>query len=88
MLKADYIGQSPNMEVEKIKDIKNPVQVRIVIGEVEYTVEESDAKYLLEELEDKLLDYNWTRNGLESRIDDLEQEVEHLEAELKSIRGW
>jgi hypothetical protein len=82
MIKAEYIGESPSIDIEKSKWAYDN-QVTITISEFEICLDEADAIELLEGLEETLIKWEDTRSGLESKIEDLTEEVEDLKALLK-----
>jgi len=82
MLKADYIGERPSVDIERTKWQTNN-QVTITISEFEISLDEADAKELLDGLEETLIPWEDTRSGLESKIEDLNDEIEKLTALLK-----
>jgi hypothetical protein len=82
MIKAEYIGESPNIDIEKTKFTVNN-QVTITISEFEICLDEADAKELLDGLEETLIPFDDTRSGLEHKIEDLTEELEDLKALLK-----
>jgi hypothetical protein len=82
MIRAEYIGENPSIDIEKTKFIHNN-EVTITISEFEICLDEEDAKELLDGLEESLIPWEDTRSGLESKIEDLNDEIENLTAALK-----
>jgi hypothetical protein len=82
MVKAEYIGESPSIDIERTKWKVNN-QVTITISGFEICLDEADAKELLDGLEESLIPWEETRSGLESKIEDLNEEIENLTAALK-----
>jgi exonuclease VII small subunit len=82
MIKAEYIGESPSIDIERTKWERDN-QVTITISEFEICLDEADAKELLDGLEETLILWEDTRSGLESKIEDLNEEIENLTAALK-----
>jgi vacuolar-type H+-ATPase subunit I/STV1 len=81
MIKAEYIGESPNIDIEKTKYVTNN-QVTITISEFEICLDEADAKELLDGLEETLIPWEETRSGLEHKIEELTEELEDLKSLL------
>jgi hypothetical protein len=82
MITADYIGQSPNIDIENMKLVVNN-QVTITISEFEICLDEADAIELLDGLEETLIPFDDTRSGLEHKIEELTEEIERLTALVK-----
>lgn len=82
MIKAEYIGESPNIDIENAKLIVNN-NITITISEFEISLDESDAKELLDGLEESLIPFDDTRSGLEHKVEDLTEELDDLKALLK-----
>jgi len=82
MLEANYIGEIPNIDIENMKLVVNN-QIKITISELEISLDEADAKELLDGLEETLIPWEDTRSGLESKIEDLNEEIERLTALVK-----
>lgn len=82
MIKAEYIGESPNIDIEKTKYVTNN-QVTITISEFEICLDEADAIELLDGLEETLIPWEETRSGLESKIEDMTEELEILRARVE-----
>jgi hypothetical protein len=81
MVKAEYIGESPSIDIERTKWTVNN-QVTITISEFEICLDEADAKELLDGLEETLIPFDDTRSGLEHRIEELTEEIEDLKSLL------
>jgi hypothetical protein len=79
MIKAEYIGENPSIDIERTKWLTNN-QVTITISEFEICLDEADAKELLDGLEETLIPFDDTRSGLEHRIEELTEELETLRA--------
>lgn len=82
MIRAEYIGENPNIDIEKGQFIHNNT-VTITISEFEIVLDEPDAKELMDGLEESLIDWKETRSGLEKKIEDLEEQIERLQEQLK-----
>jgi hypothetical protein len=82
MIQANYLGESPNIDIEKTKFTVNN-QVTITISKFEICLDEADAKELLDGLEETLIPFDDTRSGLEHKIEDLTEELEDLKALLR-----
>jgi hypothetical protein len=82
MVKAEYIGESPSIDIERTKWKVNN-QVTITISEFEICLDEADAKELLDGLEETLIPFDETRSGLENRIEELIEENENLTSLVK-----
>ena len=77
MIKADYIGESPNIDIERTRWAVNN-QVTITISEFEICLDEADAIELLDGMEESLIKWEDTRSGLEQKIEDMTEELENL----------
>ena len=77
MIKADYIGESPSIDIERTK-WEHDNQVTITISEFEISLDEADAVELLDGLEESLIKWEDTRSGLEKKIEDMTEELENL----------
>ena len=82
MIKADYIGESPSIDIERTK-WEHDNQVTITISEFEICLDEADAKELLDGMEETLIDFDDTRSGLEHKIEELQEELDDLKALVK-----
>jgi len=82
MVRVECIGERPNIDIERTKWAVNN-QVIITISEFEICLDEADAIELLDGLEETLIPWEDTRSGLESKIEDLNDEVENLMELLK-----
>ncbi len=78
MIKAEYIGESPSIDIEKTKWAYEN-QVTITISEFEICLDEADAEELLDGLEETLIPWEDTRSGLEHKIEELQEQIELLE---------
>jgi len=81
MISASYIGESPSIDIERTK-WQHGNEVTITISEFEICLDETDAKELLDGLEETLIPWDYTRSGLESKIEDLNEELENLRARV------
>jgi len=79
MIKAEYIGESPNIDIERTR-WQHGNEVTITISEFEICLDEADANELLDGLEETLIDFDDTRSGLEHKIEELQERIEELEA--------
>ena len=79
MIKAEYIGESPNIDIERTR-WQHGNEVTITISEFEICLDEADANELLDGLEEILIDFDDTRSGLEHKIEELQERIEELEA--------
>lgn len=84
MLKADYIYESPEINV-KTHGYAHPNVLDVQIGEVEYALSEADAKELHGELDKKL--YRETRESLEEQIEELNDNIYDLKAEIEDLKS-
>jgi hypothetical protein len=82
MIKADYLGESPNIDIENKKLVVNN-NITITISEFEISLDEADAVELLDGLEESLIKWEDTRSGLEQKIEDMTEELENLRALAK-----
>lgn len=91
MLKADYVGERPDIDVKSTGWSVNNLYIA-TIGEVEITLCEKDARELCEDLDGEL--YSDSRGDIEDklekaeeRISELEDEVSNLKAEISQLEG-
>ena len=82
MIKVEYIGESPSIDIERTK-WQHGNEVTITISEFEICLDEADAKELLDGLEETLVDFDDTRSGLEHKIEELTEELDDLKALIK-----
>jgi hypothetical protein len=82
MIQANYVGESPNIDIENSKLIVNN-NITITISEFEISLDEADAKELLDGLEETLIPWDDTRSGLEHKIEELTEELDDLKALIK-----
>jgi len=82
MIKAEYIGECPDIDIENAKLLVNN-NITITISEFEISLDETDAEELLDGLEETLIPWEDTRSGLEQKIEDLTEELENLKALIK-----
>jgi len=85
MLIADYVGYMPEIEVES-KGYVNRNTVVIKIGEVEFTLNEADAKELHECLEKEL--YNEIRENLIDEIDSTRDKLYEAEDKISDLKDY
>ncbi len=81
MIKAEYIGESPSIDIKRTKWERDN-QVTITISEFEICLDEADAIELLDGLEETLIPWEETRSGLEHKIEELTEELEDLKSLL------
>jgi hypothetical protein len=81
MIQANYLGESPNIDIENKKLVVNN-NITITISEFEISLDEADAVELLDGLEESLIKWEDTRSGLESKIEDMTEELENLRARV------
>jgi uncharacterized protein (DUF2164 family) len=77
MIQANYVGEGPNIDIENSKLVVNNI-ITITISEFEISLDEADAKELLDGLEETLIPWDDTRSGLEKKIEDMTEELENL----------
>lgn len=82
MIKAEYIGESPSIDIERTK-WQHSNEVTITISEFEICLDEADAEELLDGLEETLIPWEDTRSGLEHKIEELTEELEDAKSLLK-----
>jgi hypothetical protein len=82
MIQANYLGESPNIDIENKKLVVNN-NITITISEFEISLDEADAVELLDGLEESLIKWEDTRSGLEQKIEDMTEELENLRALAK-----
>jgi predicted RNase H-like nuclease (RuvC/YqgF family) len=85
MLKAPYIGMNPKISVEKDKHIIRGCFIEIVIGDVEYSLDEKDAKYLHSVLDETL--YDETAQELANRLDDANATIDGLKEKIEELNN-
>lgn len=81
----DYRGESPTIDIEKSKYIRNNDVTITISGDVNI-FDESDAIELLDGLEESLIDWKETRSGLEKKIEGLEEQIEQMQERLDGYR--
>ena len=82
MIKAEYIGECPDIDIENAKLLVNN-NITITISEFEISLDETDAEELLDGLEEALMPWEDTRSGLEHKIEELTEELDDLKTLLK-----
>jgi len=85
MLKANYMGFNPKISVEKPEYIVRGCFVEMIIGELEITLDEKDAKYLHSELDETL--YDETAQELANRLDDANATIDGLKEKIKELNN-
>jgi predicted RNase H-like nuclease (RuvC/YqgF family) len=85
MLKGDYIGMNPKISVVKPYYIHGSI-VEVLIGEVELTLDEKDAKYLHSELDETL--YDETAQELANRLDDANNTIADLKDKISELNDY
>ena len=91
MLKADYSAERPDIDV-KSTGFKVGNLFVIQVEEVEFTLNERDAKELYEDLDGELHsesrgDIEDKLEKVEERISELEDEISNLKAEISQLEG-
>ena len=85
MLRANYMGMNPKISVEKPEYIVRGCFVEMIIGELEITLDEKDAKYLHGELDAKL--YEETAQELSNKLDDANDTIADLKDYIEQLEG-
>jgi chromosome segregation ATPase len=85
MIKANYMGMNPKISVEKPEYIVRGCFVEMIIGELEITLDEKDAKYLYGELDAKL--YEETAQELSNKLDDANDTIADLKDKISELQG-
>lgn len=79
-IKAEFINENPNIDIENM-NYKTGNFIIVKIGDLEISLSEKDAKYLSGEIDAAVYCYEESKEGLEEKIGNLEDELEELKEE-------
>ena len=85
MLIADYVGERPDIDVKSAGYRVGNIIVA-TIGEVEFSLDEKDAKELCEDLDGEL--YSETREDVEDKLEKAEEKISELEDKIGDLKSY